>query len=50
MQETLVQSLGPEDPGEKWQPIAVFLSENPMKQRSWAGYSPWGGKEQDKTE
>ena len=51
MQETLVQSLGQEDPLEKkWQPIPVFLRGEFYGQRSLAGYSPWGCKESDMTE
>ena len=51
MQEMWVQSLGPEDPWRrKWQPIAVFLPGKSHGQRSLAGYSPWGGKESDRTE
>ena len=43
MQETLVQSLGQEDPWRrKWQPTAVFLPGKSHGQRSLAGYSPWG--------
>ena len=34
----------------KWQPIPVLLPGELHKQRSLAGYSPWGGKESDKTE
>ena len=51
MQETLVQSLGQEDPLEKnWQPTPVFLPRVFYGQRSLAGYSPWGCKESDMTE
>ena len=32
-----------------WQPISVFLLENPHRQRSLAGYSPWGHKKSDTT-
>ena len=50
MQETLVQSLGWEDPLEKeWQPTPVFLQPTPEflpgkshGRRSLVGYSPWG--------
>ena len=42
MQETWVQSLGPEDPLErKWQLPPVSLE---IPQRNPAGYSPWGHK------
>ena len=51
MQETLVQSLGQEDPLEKnWQPTPVFLPTEFYGQRSLAGYRPWGCKESDMTE
>ena len=38
MQETLVQSLGWEDP-------LYSCLENPHGQRSLVGYSPWGHKD-----
>ena len=51
MQETCVQSLGPEIPWRgKWQPIPVFLPGESHEWRSLAGYSPWGRKELDTTE
>ena len=31
-------------------PLQYSCLENPMKQRSLAGYSPWGHKESDMTE
>ena len=34
----------------KWQPTPVFLPGKLHKQRSLAGYSPWGHKELDMTE
>jgi len=34
----------------KWQPTPVFLPWKSHRQRSLVGYSPWGGKESDKTE
>ena len=34
----------------KWQPTPVFLSGIFHKQRSLAGYSPWGHKESDMTD
>ena len=40
MQETRIQSLGREDPLEKWQPTPVFLPGKSHRQRSLAGYSP----------
>ena len=33
-----------------WQPTPVFLPGKSHRQRSLAGYSPWGGKESDMTE
>ena len=33
-----------------WQPTPVFLPGESHRQRSLAGYSPWGHKEYDKTE
>ena len=41
MQETWDQSLGQEDPLEKWQPTLVFLLGKTHGQRSLAGYSSW---------
>ena len=40
MQETQVQSLGPEDPLEKGMATLVFLLGESHGQRSMAGYSP----------
>jgi len=34
----------------KWQPSSVFLPGKFHRQRSLAGYSPWGHKESDITE
>ena len=34
----------------KWQPTPVFLPGGSHGQRSLAGYSPWGGRELDRTE
>ena len=34
----------------KWQPTPAFLPEESHRQRSLAGYSPWGRKELDATE
>ena len=53
MQETRVRSLGQEDPLEKG--MATHSSqysglENPHRQRSLVGCSPWGQKESDMTE
>ena len=39
--------LGQEDPlEEEWQPSPVFLPGESHGQKSLAGYSPWGRKEQ----
>ena len=43
----LVQSLGGEDPLEEGMAILPRKSHG---QRSLVGYSPWGGKELDKTQ
>ena len=46
-----VQSLGQEDPRRKeWLPIPVFLPGEFHRQRSLAGYSPWGHRKMDMTE
>ena len=46
-----VQSLGEEDPLEEApQPTPVFLPGESHRQRSLAGYHPWGHKESDTTE
>ena len=50
MQEIWVQSLGQEDPLEKWQPTPVFLPGKSHGQRSLAGFSPKGRKESDTAE
>ena len=50
MRETWVQSMGREDPLEKWQPTPVFLPGESHGQRSLVGYIPWGHKESDMTE
>ena len=34
----------------KWQPTPVFLPGESQGRRSLVDYSPWGGKESDKTE
>ena len=44
-QETLVLSLGWEDPLEK-----EMATDSTHEQRSLVGYSPWGCKESDTTE
>ena len=51
MQETQVQSLGPEDPLEKaMTPTPVFFPGEPHGWRSLVGYSPRGCKESNRTE
>ena len=51
IQETLVGSLGQEDPlEEEMQPTPVFFLGQSYGQRSLAGYSPWGHKELDTTD
>ena len=52
MQETWVRSLGQEDPLEKRMvnPLQFSCLEKPHRQRSLAGYSPWGHRELDMTE
>ena len=51
MQETLVGSLGWEDPLEKGMATTpVFFPGEFHGHRSLAGYSPWGCKELDRTE
>ena len=51
MQETLVLSLGQEDPlGGKWQPTPVFSPGKFHGQRNLMGDSLWGGEESDMTE
>ena len=52
MQETLVRSLGWEDPLEKKMAMStpVFWPGESHGQRSLEGYSSWGCKESDTTE
>ena len=51
VQETLVRSLGQEDPLEEGMATTpVFLPGEFHGQRSLVGYSPWGRKESDTTE
>ena len=46
-----VQSLGGKTPWRRaWQPTPAFLPEESHRQRSLAGYSPWGHEELDTTE
>ena len=45
MLETLVQSLGREDPLQK----EMAMHSSILGQRSLVGYSPWGHKELDMT-
>ena len=50
MQEIQVQSLGQEDPLEEGMATTpVFLPGESHRQRSLAGYCPWGRKEPDTT-
>ena len=39
----------PEAWSREWQPTPVFLPKEFHRQRSLAGYSPWGHKEADTT-
>ena len=52
MQETLVQSLGWEDPLEEEMAThsSILAWENSLGQKSLTGFNPWGHKESDKTE
>ena len=51
VQETQVQSLGPEDSLEKGMlPTLVFLPGEFHGWRTLVGYSPWGHKDSDITE
>ena len=52
MRENWVWSLGGEDSpgGGHGNPLQYSCLENPHKQRSLEGYSPWGSKESDTTE
>ena len=51
MQETRFPSLGQEDPLEKEMAThSSILPGEPQRQRSLAGYSPWGHKQLDRTE
>ena len=51
VQETWAQSLGQEDPWRRaWLPTPVSLPGKFHRERSLAGYSPWGLKESDMTE
>ena len=51
VQETWVQSLGWEDPWRRaWLPTPVPLPGEFHGQRNLVGYSPWVGKESDRTE
>ena len=51
MQDTWVQRLGQEDSLEKGMaPAPVFLPGEFQRQRSLAGYSPWGCQELDMIE
>ena len=49
-QEMWVRSLGQDGPLRRaWQPTPAFLPGESRRQRSLAGYSPWGHKESNKT-
>ena len=50
MWETWVQSLGWKDGGGHGKPLQYSCLENPHRQKSLVGYSPWGCKESDATE
>ena len=51
MQETLIRSLGGEDPLEEGMAThSSILTWNPHGQRSLVGYSSWGRKDLDMTE
>ena len=50
VQETLVLSLGQEDPLEKGVVTLVFLPGESHGQRSLVGHSPWSRKESNTTE
>ena len=45
-----IPELGRSSGGEHGNPLQYSCLENPMDQRSLAGYSPWGHKEMDMTE
>ena len=44
MQETWIQTLGPENPLKKEMATPVFLPGESHGQRSLVGYHPWGHK------
>ena len=51
MQEMWFPNQGQEDPLEEGMAaLSIFLPGESHGQRSLAGYSPWGGKESDRTE
>ena len=50
MQETLFNCWVKIPWGRAWKPTPVFLPEKSHRQRSLAGYSPWGRKESDMTQ
>ena len=51
MQEIQVRALSQEEPWRREQlSTLVFSPEESHGHRSLAGYSPWGGKESDRTE
>ena len=49
MRETWVRSLGPAPGGGHGNPLQYSCLGNPRRQRSLAGYSPWGRRESDAT-
>ena len=46
----LIPGLGRSPGGEHGNPLQYACLENPLGQRSLAGYSPWGCKQSDATE
>ena len=48
--EGLIPGLGRASDGGHGNPLQYSGLENPHKQRTLAGYSPWGPKESDTTE
>ena len=51
IRNTWIRFLGREDPWRRgWQPTPLLLLGDFHGQKSLVGYSPWGGKELDKTE
>ena len=46
----LIHGLGRSAGGGNGSPLQYSCLENPHGQRSLVGYSPWGGRESDRTE